>query len=146
MKLYVGNLPFSATESDVRELFEKHGTVDEVTLITDRDTGRPRGFGFVEMSEGGQAARLRIFWRCSEVLMCSSDETLRLHVKQAAAAWCHPHVMSEGLATPRPLEWSLQRLVPAIRHGAQDAQPVPIVSSCCDRERPARRHSDDFRI
>jgi RNA recognition motif-containing protein len=49
-KLYVGNLPFTATEDDVRELFAAHGTVEKVTLINDRDTGRPRGFGFVEMS------------------------------------------------------------------------------------------------
>ena len=50
-KLYVGNLPFRATESEVRELFETHGSVHSVTLITDRDTGRPRGFGFVEMDD-----------------------------------------------------------------------------------------------
>jgi len=49
-KIYVGNLPFSATESEVRELFGQHGTVESVSLITDRETGRPRGFGFVEMS------------------------------------------------------------------------------------------------
>lgn len=49
-KLYVGNLPFSATEDAVRALFAAHGTVDKVSLITDHDTGRPRGFGFVEMS------------------------------------------------------------------------------------------------
>lgn len=49
-KLYVGNLPFSATEDSVRALFSKHGTVEKVSLITDRETGRPRGFGFVEMS------------------------------------------------------------------------------------------------
>jgi len=49
-KLYVGNLPFTATEDTVRALFSKHGTVEKVALITDRDTGRPRGFGFVEMS------------------------------------------------------------------------------------------------
>ena len=49
-KIYVGNLPFSATESEVRELFAQHGTVESVSLITDRDTGRPRGFGFVEMA------------------------------------------------------------------------------------------------
>jgi RNA recognition motif-containing protein len=48
-KIYVGNLPFSATETGVRELFAQHGTVDSVALITDRDTGQPRGFGFVEM-------------------------------------------------------------------------------------------------
>ena len=49
-KLYVGNLPFSATEDGVRALFAPHGTVEKVSLITDRDTGRARGFGFVEMS------------------------------------------------------------------------------------------------
>lgn len=49
-KLYVGNLPFTATEEQVRALFTPHGSVDKVSLITDRDTGRARGFGFVEMS------------------------------------------------------------------------------------------------
>lgn len=49
-KIYVGNLPFSATEQDIRALFEQHGAVQSVALINDRETGRPRGFGFVEMS------------------------------------------------------------------------------------------------
>lgn len=49
-KLYVGNLPFSATDDSVRALFAKHGTVERVSLITDRETGRPRGFAFVDMS------------------------------------------------------------------------------------------------
>lgn len=49
-KIYVGNLPFSATEDEIRTLFGQYGTVESVSLITDRDTGRPRGFGFVEMS------------------------------------------------------------------------------------------------
>jgi RNA recognition motif-containing protein len=48
-KIYVGNLPFSATETAVRELFAQHGTVESVALINDRETGQPRGFGFVEM-------------------------------------------------------------------------------------------------
>ena len=48
-KLYVGNLPFTATEDTVRALFSPHGTVERLALINDRDTGRPRGFGFVEM-------------------------------------------------------------------------------------------------
>ena len=57
MKLYVGNLPFTATEESVRALFAPHGTVEKLSLVTDRDTGRPRGFGFVEMSnaEGARA-------------------------------------------------------------------------------------------
>jgi RNA recognition motif-containing protein len=49
-KLYVGNLPFTANEEAVRNLFSAHGTVEKVSLINDRDTGQPRGFGFVEMS------------------------------------------------------------------------------------------------
>ena len=49
-KLYVGNLPFTVTEEAVRNLFAPHGTVEKISLINDRDTGRPRGFGFVEMS------------------------------------------------------------------------------------------------
>jgi len=48
-KLYVGNLPFTATEDAVSALFATHGAVDKVSLISDRDSGRPRGFGFVEM-------------------------------------------------------------------------------------------------
>ena len=47
--IYVGNLPFSATEDDIRSLFEAHGKVESVKLINDRETGRPRGFGFVDM-------------------------------------------------------------------------------------------------
>ena len=48
-KLYVGNLPFTATDEAVTTLFSAHGTVEKVSMITDRETGRPRGFGFVEM-------------------------------------------------------------------------------------------------
>jgi len=47
--IYVGNLPFSANEADVRVLFERYGKVDSVKLVNDRETGRPRGFGFVDM-------------------------------------------------------------------------------------------------
>lgn len=50
-RIYVGNLPFSSTEDEVRELFEQHGDVRAVNLISDRETGRPRGFGFVEMED-----------------------------------------------------------------------------------------------
>lgn len=49
--IYVGNLPFSATEEEVNALFSRHGTVHSVKLITDRDTGKPRGFGFVQMEK-----------------------------------------------------------------------------------------------
>jgi RNA recognition motif-containing protein len=57
-KLYVGNLPFSATTEDVRAAFEAYGTVHDVSLINDRDTGRPRGFGFVEMDADNAAAAI----------------------------------------------------------------------------------------
>ena len=49
-KIYVGNLPFTATDAELRTLFAEHGTVESVSLPTDRETGRPRGFGFVEMN------------------------------------------------------------------------------------------------
>lgn len=54
-KIYVGNLDFSSTEDSIRSIFEPHGTVDMVSLVTDRDTGRSRGFAFVEMTDNGEA-------------------------------------------------------------------------------------------
>ena len=54
-KIYVGNLPFSATEDDLRALFSEYGEVSSVALINDRETGRPRGFGFVEMEGADEA-------------------------------------------------------------------------------------------
>jgi RNA recognition motif-containing protein len=53
--IFVGNLDFGATESSLRSLFEAYGKVDRVNLVTDRDTGRSRGFAFVEMSDSAQA-------------------------------------------------------------------------------------------
>lgn len=52
-KIYVGNMPFSMSEDEVRKLFSAHGAVESVQLVTDKETGRPRGFGFVEMADGG---------------------------------------------------------------------------------------------
>ena len=57
-KLYVGNLPYSATEDELRELFEQHGTVHSVSIISDRETGQPRGFAFVEMDDAGADAAI----------------------------------------------------------------------------------------
>jgi len=54
--LYVGNLAFSSSEEELRELFESYGAVSSVKIITDRDTGKSKGFGFVEMSSGGDEA------------------------------------------------------------------------------------------
>jgi RNA recognition motif-containing protein len=58
-KLYLGNLPFSATEDEINALFGKHGTVHSVALINDRETGRPRGFGFVEMDDDAAMAAMQ---------------------------------------------------------------------------------------
>lgn len=55
--IYVGNLSFGASEDSVRALFETHGTVDRVNIVTDRDTGQPRGFGFVEMANDGEGEK-----------------------------------------------------------------------------------------
>lgn len=55
MRIYVGNLNYRASEEEVRDLFAEHGEVSEVALITDRETGRPRGFGFVTMPDDQQA-------------------------------------------------------------------------------------------
>ena len=55
MKIYVGNLSFSTSESQLRALFEEHGQVASASLVMDRETGRPRGFGFVEMNDDSQA-------------------------------------------------------------------------------------------
>jgi RNA recognition motif-containing protein len=56
-KLFVGNLSFQATEEDLRELFQQSGTVESVRIVTDQFTGRPRGFGFVEMATKEEAAK-----------------------------------------------------------------------------------------
>ncbi len=58
-KLYVGNLPYSASEDELRQLFEPHGTVHSVSIISDRETGQPRGFAFVEMDDAGADAAIR---------------------------------------------------------------------------------------
>jgi len=57
-RIYVGNLPFDATNEAVRAAFEAYGTVHEVSLVTDRDTGRPKGFGFVEMDPQSASAAI----------------------------------------------------------------------------------------
>ncbi len=57
--IYVGNLPFSATEDELRSLFSDYGTVHEARIMTDRETGRPRGFGFVRMDDQDADAAIR---------------------------------------------------------------------------------------
>lgn len=55
MKLYVGNLPYQTSEEDLRNLFSQYGNVESVAVITDRETGRSKGFGFVEFGDDGEA-------------------------------------------------------------------------------------------
>ncbi|MDH3213410.1 MAG: RNA-binding protein [Myxococcales bacterium] len=55
-KIYIGNLPFTSTEAELQDLFGRHGSVESVNVITDRETGRPRGFAFVEMENASDAA------------------------------------------------------------------------------------------
>jgi cold-inducible RNA-binding protein len=55
--LYVGNLPHATTEAELRSVFEAHGAVEKVSMVTDRDTGRSRGFAFVEMTDAGEAEK-----------------------------------------------------------------------------------------
>ena len=75
-KLYVGNLPFTATEDAVRNLFARHGNVEKLSLINDRDTGRPRGFGFVEMSNADAS-------RAMEALNGTDFEGRALRINEA---------------------------------------------------------------
>jgi cold-inducible RNA-binding protein len=58
-KIYVGNLPFTTTDAELRSLFSQHGTVESVSLPTDRETGRPRGFAFVEMNQADAARAIQ---------------------------------------------------------------------------------------
>ena len=77
-KLFVGNLPFSATEESVRALFTPHGTIESLALINDRETGRPRGFGFIEMSNADAA-------RAIEALNGTDFEGRAIKVNEAQA-------------------------------------------------------------
>ena len=74
--IYVGNLPWSATEEQVQELFAQYGTVNSVKLISDRETGRARGFGFVEMEDAEAAAAI-------EALDNQSFGGRTLHINEA---------------------------------------------------------------
>src|SRR5207245_10171309 len=56
-KLFVGNIPHTTTEAELRTLFEPHGAIEQVSIVTERDTGRSRGFAFVEMSDSAEAEK-----------------------------------------------------------------------------------------
>lgn len=65
--LYVGNLPHSTNETELRTLFQPHGAIEKVTMVTDRDTGRSRGFAFVEMADAGEAEKAIVALNGSEL-------------------------------------------------------------------------------
>jgi len=75
-KLYVGNHPFSATEDELRTVFEQHGSVASVNVITDRETGRPRGFAFVEK-------RKPEFWKLRESAAEKQRELMQEYEREA---------------------------------------------------------------
>jgi len=79
-KMYVGNLPFSSTEDDVRDLFSQYGEVKSVKIIYDRETGRSRGFGFVEMNEDNANTAM-------ETLNGNMFEGRALKVNEARPRW-----------------------------------------------------------
>ncbi len=79
-KMYVGNLPFSSTEDDVRDLFSQYGEVKSVKIIYDRETGRSRGFGFVEMNEDNAN-------KAMETLNGNMFEGRALKVNEARPRW-----------------------------------------------------------
>ena len=75
MKLYVGNLSFETTENDLRDLFEQHGTVTDVAILNDRETGRSRGFGFVTFTDAtGANAAIAALERQGSLRPCPDRE------------------------------------------------------------------------
>lgn len=88
MNIYVGNLPYTTTEDDLREAFSEFGSVDRVQVIMDRETGRSRGFGFVEMGSGGDEA--------IEQLNEASFQGRRLTVNEARPRESRPRTFSAG--------------------------------------------------
>jgi len=90
--IYVGNLPVSATEDKIRELFNAYGTVERVNLITDRETGRLKGFGFVEMTSGGQ-----------EVIAALDQR--ELDGRQLSVSLARPREERSSRSPSRPRRW-----------------------------------------
>lgn len=92
MRLYVGNLPFNTIEHELRTAFERHGIVSDVKILSDRETGRSRGFGFVEMDDAGAQ-------RAIELLDSTDFGGRRLTVNQAKE---RPARSGGGGYDPRP--------------------------------------------
>lgn len=95
MNIYVGNLPKTATDEDVRKLFETHGEVSQVKLIKDNFTGELRGFGFVEMPNGAEAQA------AIKAIDGSEMESRKLIVNEARPKTDRPHGAGGGGGRPR---------------------------------------------
>ena len=110
MNIFVGNLAFTTTEQDLRQLFEPYGTVETVRIMTDRETGRSRGFGFVEMPDG-HAAHSAMLWTGPP----SEHSGRRRH---GSRGWMDPR---HALCGPHPFpSWHASRphLIPCGERGA----------------------------
>jgi|SRR6266516_1387966 len=93
-KLYVGNLSFQTTENELKDLFAQSGPVETVRIITDRDTGRPKGFGFVEMEEGadhaiGPTQRQGVQWARADRQRGKADEPPELEQRRVQEILSH---------------------------------------------------------
>ncbi len=115
-KIYIGNLPFSTVDGELHDLFAQYGTVESVHLITDRDTGRPRGFGFVDMSDGADEA--------IEALHRSSFGGRTINVNEARPRINQPAGAGWDL-TPRAESSSPRSLVDPLKLDVTDLQPEP---------------------
>jgi RNA recognition motif-containing protein len=90
-KIYVGNLPLNATEKDVRSMFARFGTVHSIKLVTDRETGMSRGYGFVEMERDAARAAAtklngKLFGKRS-LEVCAARERLLKHASDERQSW-----------------------------------------------------------
>ena len=94
-KIYVGNFSFSTTEAELRQWFEPYGAVESATVVTDRDTGRSRGFGFVEMATNSEAdAAIARLLPHVDVLVITGDHSTPVPVK--GHSWHPQPVMISG--------------------------------------------------
>src|SRR2546427_5486941 len=111
-KLFVGNLSFQATEEDLRELFAQAGTVETVRIITDQFTGRPRGFGFVEMAtkeEATKAVEMRSEEHTSELQSQSNLVCRLLLEKKKKKNTVYTHVDTQDIEPRLPMYQKLNK-------------------------------------
>src|SRR6185369_14708990 len=131
-KLYVGNLPFTATEDAVRNLFAPHGTVESLALINDRETGQPRGFGFVEMSSADASRAMQAlngadFGRRSLKLNEAQDKA-----RSAGGALRREHPRSPGALRKCGSRGPLVRVCPRPQDAQREARRATQEKRCAN--------------